>query len=600
MNRPATPRILFLLCVGLCLLLAQVGVSAQADNLLTNPGFEPPFVTFSGETNPSVAQGWQPWHMPAPAGAPSYSNRQPEYSQTSPNTDRILSGTDAQDVFSFFATHDGGVYQRVTGVPAGSLLRFSVNAYAWSTSFDEVDTSEEDGDLIVRVGIDPTGGIDPASASVVWSPAVEKYDAYNLYSVEAASSGNAVTVFVRVTLGFPVKHNHVYLDDAALIVVDGGSTLPTAQPTDIPVIPTDIPVIPTDVPVQPTDVPVIPTDVPVEPTEEPVQPTDVPTDVPVEPTVPPVEASPTPVGSLPTDDPLLLTATAIIGEATKIASDNLTATALAQPTDVPVEPTTVSPTDVPVEPTVPPTAVPVEPTAVQPTSVPPTAVQPTSVVPPTATPEGVGPDPVPTTVQPTSVPVVPTVPPIVNEQFPAMIVHTVQRGESVITLAQRYGSSVDAIAQRNGLGANYLILVGQRLLIPVPVPPPATVTPVPVVGPNQQIPPIGTGNVYVVRAGDTLARIARLFNTTPEALAQLNGIVSEASLQRGQSLQVPGGDTSVAPTPPTGSQQTYTVQRNDTLYWLSIRFGVSIADLARANNIQNTHVIYPGQVLVIP
>lgn len=596
MKRPATPRILFLLCIGLCLLFAQVGVSAQTDNLLTNPGFEQPFVSVAGGT---VAQGWQPWHLPPPAGAASYVNRQPEYSQTSPNTARILSGNDAQTILSFFATHDGGVYQRVTGVPAGSLLRFSVNAYAWSTVFDEVDLSEEDGDLIVRVGIDPAGGTDPTSASVVWSSAVEQYDAYHLYSVDASSSGSAVTVFVRTTIGVPIKHNHIYLDDAALVIVDGGSPLPVFTETPLPTtIPTDVPVEPTVIPVLPTDVPVLPTDVPVEPTAVPVEPTDIPvepTDIPVQPTDVPVLPTETPLGSLPTEDPVLLTATAIIGEATKIAEANLTATALAQPTDVPVQPTDVpvQPTNVPVQPTA------VQPTTVPPTTIPPTAVQPTPAQPPTATPEGVG--PFPTALPPTAVPVVPTVPPVVSEEFPAMIVHTVQRGESVITLATRYGSSVDAIAQRNGLGANYLILVGQRLLIPVRVPPPSTVTPVPVVGPNENIPPIGTGNVYVVRSGDTLARIARLFNTTPEALAQLNGIVSEASLQRGQSLRVPGsGDLPATPTPPTGSQQTYTVQRNDTLYWLSIRFGVSIADLARANNIQNTHVIYPGQVLVIP
>jgi nucleoid-associated protein YgaU len=56
-----------------------------------------------------------------------------------------------------------------------------------------------------------------------------------------------------------------------------------------------------------------------------------------------------------------------------------------------------------------------------------------------------------------------------------------------------------------------------------------------------------------------------------------------------------------APTAQQPAQQTtYVVQRGDTLAEIALRFGVSLTDLARLNNIQNVDRIEVGQVLVIP
>lgn len=44
----------------------------------------------------------------------------------------------------------------------------------------------------------------------------------------------------------------------------------------------------------------------------------------------------------------------------------------------------------------------------------------------------------------------------------------------------------------------------------------------------------------------------------------------------------------------------YTVVPGDTLYRISLRFGVSVTAIAQANNIQNINLIYIGQVLRIP
>lgn len=56
--------------------------------------------------------------------------------------------------------------------------------------------------------------------------------------------------------------------------------------------------------------------------------------------------------------------------------------------------------------------------------------------------------------------------------------------------------------------------------------------------------------------------------------------------------------STATPAPPSG--QTYTVQAGDTLFEIALEFGVSVRALAEANGIDNTSLIRPGMVLVIP
>jgi len=85
---------------------------------------------------------------------------------------------------------------------------------------------------------------------------------------------------------------------------------------------------------------------------------------------------------------------------------------------------------------------------------------------------------------------------------------------------------MQAIAQRNSIANFNLIFVGQRLIIPAggTTPPPAT--PPPGSTPAPTPPPAGGETSYTVQRGDTLGAIARRFNTTVQAIAQLNNIAN--------------------------------------------------------------------------
>lgn len=251
MNRPA--KHLSLIVVFLFVALNSFIAQSQDNNLLTNPGFESPYrIVTEGQ---EVAEGWQPWFLPPGPNSQSYENAQPIYEETTPDATRIRSGSNAQKYYTdLYYTHIGGVYQRVTGVTPGTELRFSVYAYVWSSNLDDVDISEEPGGVLVEVGIDPTGGTDATSGNIVWSVPAEQYDAYRQYSIIATATGNAVTAFVRSSVDFPQRNNFIYLDDAVLEVTTDSPVQPNPTATTPPTN-TSVPQ-PTDTTVpQPTNTP---------------------------------------------------------------------------------------------------------------------------------------------------------------------------------------------------------------------------------------------------------------------------------------------------------------------------------------------------------
>ena len=171
----------------------------------------------------------------------------------------------------------------------------------------------------------------------------------------------------------------------------------------------------------------------------------------------------------------------------------------------------------------------------------------------------------------TSVPVTPV---------PGTFDYTVEWGDTLYSIARRYGTTVEAIVALNGLQDASYISVGQVLKIS---------------GTPSSAPP--TGNEYTVQAGDTLYSIAVRYGTTVEAIQSANGIVNSSLIRIGQKLIIPGGGTTSGPV--TGAT-TYIVQADDTLYSIAARFGKNVWDIVVANNLADPALIYVGQELIIP
>ncbi|SHE88255.1 LysM peptidoglycan-binding domain-containing protein [Alkalibacter saccharofermentans] len=116
----------------------------------------------------------------------------------------------------------------------------------------------------------------------------------------------------------------------------------------------------------------------------------------------------------------------------------------------------------------------------------------------------------------------------------------------------------------------------------------------------QPTPQPGTQVRYTVKAGDTLSAIARRYGVTVTQLANANNITNVNLIRVGQVLIIPGTGTAPQPTPQPGTQVRYTVKAGDTLSAIAGRYGVTVTRIAAANNIKNVNLIYVNQVLVIP
>ena len=156
-------------------------------------------------------------------------------------------------------------------------------------------------------------------------------------------------------------------------------------------------------------------------------------------------------------------------------------------------------------------------------------------------------------------------------------IYIVARGDTLRSLASRFGTTVDALLAANPdiTNAN-VIYEGQRLKVYS-----GSVTP----PPNN--PPPASGQVYYAQRGDTLRKIAAKFNTTVDAILKVNAQITNPNLiYVGQAITIPA-DVS-----------TYQVQKGDTLRIIANKFGTTVDALLALNpNIWNANLIYAGQVI---
>lgn len=155
------------------------------------------------------------------------------------------------------------------------------------------------------------------------------------------------------------------------------------------------------------------------------------------------------------------------------------------------------------------------------------------------------------------------------------ILYTVQPGDTLYSIAMRFGSGYQLIEQINAIYPPItdpgLIYPGQLLVVPVP-------------GMN----PMSTTQWHISQ-GDTLYSIAQRFSAPVEMVAGINNVQDPGLIYAGQTLWVPGA--------------IYEVQSGDSLYRLSERFGIPTSQIVRANEDRpgfSPDVLYPNYRLIIP
>jgi membrane-bound lytic murein transglycosylase D len=205
------------------------------------------------------------------------------------------------------------------------------------------------------------------------------------------------------------------------------------------------------------------------------------------------------------------------------------------------------------------------------------------------------------------------------------IKHTIRTGETIGTVAARYGVSAYAIMEANNLRRGSKIYAGKQLIVPVPLGREGAGQ-----SDGQSREYAAKNSIYQVRSGDTIWDIARAFGTTVDALRRTNYIEAGSRIYVGQRLKIPTGarnlrekstadsrtyaradeeapQVSEAPTdtpPPDvsgakSSSGKYLVQIGDTLWDIARRFGTTTAKLRALNGLNRSSRLHPGQILAV-
>ncbi len=181
------------------------------------------------------------------------------------------------------------------------------------------------------------------------------------------------------------------------------------------------------------------------------------------------------------------------------------------------------------------------------------------------------------------------------------IIYQVKAGDSVWRISELFGVSPDQICSWNNLNDNAGIRVGQLLTLYQAQ---SSLKP----GNNQNPKPSEGQMEYRVQPGDTPSSIARKFSMSVDELLLLNNLDSKSPvIYTGNYLIVKKPVDSVsqntsAPKKTSGDSRStrYQVSTGETLYGISRLFSVSVQELRKLNDLDESSVIKAGDTLLIP
>jgi membrane-bound lytic murein transglycosylase D len=191
-------------------------------------------------------------------------------------------------------------------------------------------------------------------------------------------------------------------------------------------------------------------------------------------------------------------------------------------------------------------------------------------------------------------------------------IHKVRKGESLTNIGRRYGINKTTILKANNLHSSKLAN-GRKLRIPY-----NTIT--------YRLLPEGSSQalaaysdnliLHRITPGETLSKISKKYNVSPEMIVGWNGLKNIHSIRVGQqlALYIDSGDNLMAGkdgTPVTSFKaekkkskisisevwyEWYNVQNGDSLWTISKKFSASTADIKKWNNLKS-NLIHPGSQL---
>lgn len=153
--------------------------------------------------------------------------------------------------------------------------------------------------------------------------------------------------------------------------------------------------------------------------------------------------------------------------------------------------------------------------------------------------------------------------------------YIVQKGDSLWSIANKYGMTINKLKELNNLSSN-MLSVGQKLLI------------------KDTSSSEDVGVYYTVKSGDTLYGIAKQFNMSVDDLKKLNNLTNN-NLSVNQKLLVSGNSDTTS----SSDYDTYIVKSGDSLWSIANKHNTTVDKLKDINNL-NDNLLSIGQKLLIP
>ncbi len=167
----------------------------------------------------------------------------------------------------------------------------------------------------------------------------------------------------------------------------------------------------------------------------------------------------------------------------------------------------------------------------------------------------------------------------------------VQAGDTLSSLAMRYGTTIESIMSFNRMKTNRII-VGKTINLPI-----HNTSSASTYENNRSVKP----KIYTVKEGDSLSVIALRYKVSVRNLRRMNQLTSDLILI-GQKLHLPTPQateqrqqTAIS----SAVRQLHRVKSGESLWTIAKRYNVDIDQLMKWNKIHDQSLIYPMQNLVV-
>ena len=174
--------------------------------------------------------------------------------------------------------------------------------------------------------------------------------------------------------------------------------------------------------------------------------------------------------------------------------------------------------------------------------------------------------------------------------------HTIENGETVYSIAQKYHTTTAEVRKENNLLKGDVLKLGRVLKVPT----------------NTYF----NGNLgYGIESGDTLLSLAGKFGTTVAEIKALNHIDEKTILRLGQIVKIPQNKKSTktaltqnsvtktvenVKTTSNKNIAKHTISSGDTLLALSQKYQTTVKEIKTLNNLEKNQILKLGQLLLIP